>query len=284
MNQRLPGSPEDHRLAGVVEKFNRAKEQFDEFRVELDAFLDAEPEPYFSRGEFDHDSWEWIERFQVRREFPLRLGVILGDCIHNLRSALDHLICQVTLLDLPDGASSDGVCDKTQFPIICDGERKFEDRAKRMIPGLNADHRALVKHLQPYHAGNDAHRHPLAVLASLSNADKHRLVNPTYSFMASDTRESLLGFSNDQMSAAGIAETRIIESGERLQQDTPWLRFRFRSDAPAPVEVKVGANLTIGIGLGDVGLDLEQFKGFAESIWQVIEAFMRDFPETEVTG
>ena len=114
-------SASEHRLAGVVEKFNRSKEQFDEFRTELDTFLDAEPEPYFSVGDFDHDAWEWIERFQIRREFPIRFGVILGDSVHNLRSALDHLICQVTMLDLPEGESGEGICDQTQFPIASKG-------------------------------------------------------------------------------------------------------------------------------------------------------------------
>lgn len=273
------GGLEGHRLAGVIEKFNRAKEQFDEFRSELDTFLDAEPGPYFSRGEFDHDSWEWIERFQIRRELPLRFGVILGDCIHNLRSALDHLICQVTLLDLPDGASADGVCEWTQFPIISESERKFESKAKRMIPGLSADHRALVKHLQPYHAGDEARRHPLAVLASLSNADKHRLINPTYGFMASNTREAVERFASGHDGSI-VAGVKVAKRGQRMEQDTPWLRIRFNRDISAPSKVKVGANPTIGIALGDVGLDLGQFKDLAEAVWQVIEAFMRDFPET----
>lgn len=272
-----------HRLAGVIEKFNRGKEQFDEFRSELDLFLDAEPEPYESVGEFDDDAWEWVERFQIRREFPLRFGVILGDCIHNLRSALDHLICQVTLLDLPDGTSADGVCNRTQFPIIYEGEAKFESDANYRIPGLSAEHRALVKHVQPYHAGDGAHRHPLAVLAKLSNADKHRLINPTFSFMASDMSKSLdTLFNYSGPGPSPIIGAEVIKQRQRLQHDTPWLRIRFRSDMARPNKVQVNANPTIGIALGEVGLDIVAFKEMAESVWKVIQAFMRDFSETEI--
>ena len=95
-------SIEGHRLAGVIEKFNRSKEQFDELIAEMDAFFVEKPEPHFSVGEFDTHTWEWVERFQVRREMPLRWGVILGDCVHNLRSALDHLMWQVTSLGRRD--------------------------------------------------------------------------------------------------------------------------------------------------------------------------------------
>lgn len=272
-------SSSGHRLAGVIEKFNRGKEQFDEFRAELDAFLDAEPEPYFSVGDFDHDTWEWIERFQIRRELPIRLGVILGDSVHNLRSALDHLICQVTLLDLPPGESAEGVCDQTQFPIASKSEGQFEDMANFRIPRFNVTHRAMVKHLQPYHAGDGADRHPLSVLASLSNADKHRLINPTYGFMASDVTKAVESIATDPDSP--VVETRIIKHGQRMEHNTPWLRMRFRRDEPPPAKVQVSANPIIGIAIGEMGLDVMAFKELGESVWKVIAAFMQDFPETE---
>src|SRR5262245_2957355 len=110
-----------HRLTGVVAKFNRSKEQFDVLRAEIGEFLDQEPQTHLSRGEFNADTWEWIERFQMQGP-PLRWGVILGDCVHNLRSALDHLICQVALLD---GGTMDD-CAQTQFPIASKSEGQFE--------------------------------------------------------------------------------------------------------------------------------------------------------------
>ena len=57
--------------------------------------------------------------------------------------------------------------------------------------------RAAVQHVQPYRTGDEAFKHPLAVLASLSNTDKHRIVNPTFSALTSeglvDELEKFLG-------------------------------------------------------------------------------------------
>jgi hypothetical protein len=143
----------------------------------------------------------------------------------------------------------------------------------------------MVKHLQPYHAGDEAARHPLSVLAELSNADKHRLINPTYGFMASDVSKTLelLDASYEGDAPSPIAETRIIKQGQRMEHGTPWLRFRFRRDVPRPAKVQVSANPTIGIALGEVGLDVMAFKELGESVWKIIAAFMQDFPETEFT-
>jgi hypothetical protein len=102
----------EHRLAGAVEKFNRSKVQFDELRSEMDAFFNSDPRPHSSVGAFDTDTWEWVERFQIREQPPLRFGVILGDCVQNLRSCLDHVIWQVTRLD---GGAPD---NETQFPSL----------------------------------------------------------------------------------------------------------------------------------------------------------------------
>lgn len=175
MNDRT--NAQKHRLAGAVEKFNRSSEHFDALRAEMGELFNRNPRPHFSVGAFDEASWEWVERFQVREPPPLRFGVILGDCVQNLRSVLDHTMWQVTLLDggTPDNA--------TQFPIASRSEEQFEEMANRRIPGLSSEHRELVKTAQPYHRGPNAAAHPLAVLADLSNTDKHRLVNPTYSFM-----------------------------------------------------------------------------------------------------
>jgi hypothetical protein len=156
-SDRIAGCRTDS--VGVVEKFNRSKEQFDQLRAEIDAFYNADPRPHFSLGGFDADAWEWVERFQVREEPPLRLGVILGDCLHNLRSALDHLAWQVTRLD---GGTPN---DTTQFPIASRSEEQFEAMAARRIPGLSPRHRAMVKRAQPFGRGKDASSHPLCVLA-----------------------------------------------------------------------------------------------------------------------
>lgn len=269
-----------HRLAGVVAKFNRAKQQFDVLRHEIGSFSDQDPEPHFSRGYFDTNTWEWIERFQIREPPPLRWGVMLGECVHNLRSALDHLVCQLTLLD---GGTMDDYA-QTQFPIASKCEAQFERMADARIPGLSKWHRAMVKRAQPYRAGDLAWKHPLAILAELSNADKHRLINPTYSIIKSDTGKVLdrlaTGYEGDGSSP--VHSWWMLKQGSRLEHDAAWFRIVFdRAALPEPVKVEMGGNLRLGIAFGEVGLDADSYRHIGEYVWVILERFMRRFPETK---
>jgi hypothetical protein len=117
-----------HPLDGVRAKWERLKEQFDQLLTETDTWFNKQPEPHFSVGEFDTEAWEWIERFQIREPPPPRLGVLLGDVLHNLRSALDHLMWQVTVLD---GGTPNR---STQFPIIRKSKAAFDDAASSISP------------------------------------------------------------------------------------------------------------------------------------------------------
>lgn len=270
-----------HRLGGVVAKLNRAKEQFDVLRTEMGGFSDRDPKPHFSRGYFDMNTWEWIERFQVREPPPLRWGVMLGECVHNLRSALDHLVCQLTLLD--GGTMED--CAQTQFPIASESEAQFEGMANRRIPRLSRWHRAMVKRAQPYRAGDRFESHPLHVLAQLSNADKHRLINPTVSIIKSDTSGTLDRLINNYQGPgpSPVHSWWILKTGSRLEHDAPWFRIAFDRTilTEGPVKVQMGGNLRLGIAFGEIGLDADSYRHVAEYVRLVIEAFMRRFPETE---
>ena len=268
-----------HRLAGVIAKYNRAKEQFDDLRFEMDEFFNQDPKPHFSRGYFDTNTWEWIERFQIREEPPLRFGVMLGDCVHNLRSALDHLICQVTMLD---GGTLDD-CAKTQFPIASKSEAQFDAMARSQIAGLSKWHRAMVKRAQPYHAGDEAWKHPLAILADFSNTDKHRLLNPTYSVVKGDVPGLLDRLATPREEGPSpVVAWFMRREGQRLEHDAAWFRIVFdRNVMTEPPKVQMGGNLTLGISFGEIGLDADSYRHIGEYVWVVIERFMRRFPETK---
>lgn len=270
-----------HRLGGVLAKFNRAKQQFDVLRTEMGTFSDRDPQPHFSRGYFDMDTWEWIERFQVREPPPLRWGVMLGECVHNLRSALDHLVCQLTLLD---GGTMDD-CAQTQFPIASKSETQFEQMADYRISRLSRWHRAMIKRAQPYRAGDRAWKHPLAILADLSNADKHRVLNPTYSIIKSDTAGTLdrLVDSYRGPGPSPVKSWWILKQGSRLEHDAPWFRIAFDRSVvtEGPLKVQMGGNLRLGIAFGEIGLDADSYRYIAEYVRLLIEAFQRRFPETK---
>jgi hypothetical protein len=102
---------------------------------------------------------------------PPRIGLILGDAIQNLRAALDHAIWQVVLAcgGKPDNGN--------QFPIFTYVPKAPRDIAKweRNVKGITGPDLALIEGVQP-HKRPDPSTRPLAVLADLSNTDKHRLI------------------------------------------------------------------------------------------------------------
>lgn len=79
-----------HPLEGARAKIARANEHLEELRVEWHVFI--ADQPYGIRIEADPDPTCYLFYFEVRREIPMRMSVIAGDIVHNLRSALDHSI------------------------------------------------------------------------------------------------------------------------------------------------------------------------------------------------
>ena len=215
-----------------------------------------------------------VERFQVKREPPLRFGVILGDCLHNLRSALDHLVWQVALLD---GNTPDR---NAQYPIASKSERQFEDMAKRQLAGLNDRHRAMIKDTQPFHRGADAATHPLSMLANLSNTDKHQVVHTAFNMVSYDATATLdalvAGAKQEQSPVTGW----WLASEGKLGQGTPWLRIVWRKAEPPPKEVKIAGNITTQVAFGEIGMPASEFPKLAEAVRTIFEAFLAEFPET----
>jgi hypothetical protein len=97
---------------------------------------------------------------------PPRIGVLCGDVVHNLRSALDHLANALVVAN--GGAPKEG-SGGTQFPIHVGGGVSV---AHRPGPGASASAMWILEKVQPGDITD-----PLAVLNRLSNVDKHRTVN-----------------------------------------------------------------------------------------------------------
>jgi len=106
------------------------------------------------------------------------IAVMLGDFVHNLRSALDHII----VASVPNKRRF-----KASFPILFDdiwardtnGDFVIDDADRRTnfesaIAGLVPEARTLVVQVQPYHFGTDRFVWPIGIISRLENADKHR--------------------------------------------------------------------------------------------------------------
>ena len=105
-----------------------------------------------------------------------RWGAILGDCIHNLRSSLDHLAFALADLDSPNrDRDRDNV---TQFPVTQSQSHWDADGIQRRFTYISDRHRRTIEEVQPWFTQpNDVAVHPLSILERLDNRDKHRLIS-----------------------------------------------------------------------------------------------------------
>jgi hypothetical protein len=125
-------------------------------------------------------------RIYVEREPDGDWGLDLGEIVGQARSALDLLVKQLVI----DGGNTP--IRANAFPIFLDyGEYASKGRGKswreRMLQGVAKKHRRLIDEYQPYHAGKQAGRDPLAILAAITNRDKHEDIHVALGVISSST-------------------------------------------------------------------------------------------------
>ncbi len=110
---------------------------------------------------------------------PHSWGLRLADSVNCLRSSLDHLAWAVVGRG---GKPPSGMSKRDQrgiyFPIY-DTINGFDASLSRKLPGVLAADLAVIRAVQPYHGPNIA-EHPLAILDSLVQENKHRTLSPPY--------------------------------------------------------------------------------------------------------
>jgi hypothetical protein len=168
-----------HPLDGVYEKIARARVHEADLARRLAAVLGPDKQRFVLDHEPDSETGSYHVRvFGVPAIAPEWLTII-GDCLHNLRSALDHLAWQLVVLD----GKSPSDEDMTTFPIRDSPfNRKGNLRPPiQLKPAVTCPKiiRA-VEAVQPYSdSGNPpdpAVLNPLWALHRLNIIDKHRLL------------------------------------------------------------------------------------------------------------
>jgi len=105
------------------------------------------------------------------------LRLIIGDCLHNLRSALDNLVYDLVIAHHGDPPPPQFV-EYSEFPIF--GPKAMNSNArKKRIGGVDPNAQTIIEGLQPHNRGNKFASDPLWQLHQLSNMDKHRVPHVT---------------------------------------------------------------------------------------------------------
>jgi hypothetical protein len=160
-------------LSGVKAKIARAQMNLDQFNLEQGAWFDTKP--YTVTPEIHKNvapGWHNILFVVTRVEtIPDPIRTIVGDCLYDLRSALDHLAWQLVV------ANNGTPTDSTAFPILDDRlGRKHGVRPLEISGDIDQRAFAIIESLQPYQRVDDPTADPLWLLNELTNIDKHRLL------------------------------------------------------------------------------------------------------------
>lgn len=169
-------------LEDMREKIDRADLHISEIRQAVEGFFKSKP--YRIEGEPYDDGSKVSLRLFVLKDAPTsEIGVLVGEVIHDLRSALDQLVWSLTLshqrraprLPLP-GYGVRCWWRYVGFPIAEDSEDWPGARHSR-LKGIDPALVGMFKEEQPFAPGKLAKRDPLLLMQELWNTDKHRTVN-----------------------------------------------------------------------------------------------------------
>jgi len=160
-------------LGDAESKFARAQTHLDVIREIVLDWQNKTTHKTISELDPDVSGLVHCQRYVARITGPPLpdLSDILGDCIHNFRSTLDHVIWRASVIH----------CDGTPPAPHRVGFPHWDVADTYSAKGLHAvsdDVKAVVERLQPYHAGQDARSQPLWVVCELDNIDKHRAIHP----------------------------------------------------------------------------------------------------------
>jgi hypothetical protein len=272
-------------LEGPRARVVRAKEHLNTLSRETAPFRGAlhYGKDYTVATEFDPETRKFALRLDVLRPVPLlRFGILVGDVVHQCRSALDNLIEEATV------AYSGAALPGTEFPVFND-PIAFSQRKKNEEPAPNSGIYAirgidprlwdLVEKLQPYNKSASGSPRSLGVLHKFWNTDKHRFpAVVATSTLASFPKLNLYGVAGGSrdwvlMMMFPLEQGVKLVEGTLLADETP-------EEVGAGVKVRLSSNLEFDEG--PLGPEAGKRYGVVESLRLGIkftEAVIDDFSQ-----
>jgi hypothetical protein len=187
---------QDRRIASASfsRKLERAGEHIEDLRVACDEWLGTDA--YRVVREIEPETGYTAHRVKIKEPPPARLGLLVGDAVHNLRSALDHIALELAVSKHRPGRVPATIEESSEFPIFPlvmkngrSGSDAFNATTNKGDParqsglfklrGVESKAVAVIEGKQPYHRGNAWADDPLWVIHELDRIDKHRRVHLT---------------------------------------------------------------------------------------------------------
>jgi len=160
-------------LESVHAKIDRAEEHTHILKNEVSAWLTDHPYRLVRQVNSDSTRHGLVLRV-VRAPNLKRWSLIMGDAVHTLRSAMDHLVYAIARHEL--GSEPSDKLSKQLMFVIKDQPEDFR-AAFWHIASLGPDVRTAIESVQPYHRPHPQLPPLLALLRDLDDSDKHRLLS-----------------------------------------------------------------------------------------------------------
>jgi hypothetical protein len=153
-------------------KIARAKEHFDALDSEVRTWVEAKPIAVVK--EKDAEGRRHTLSAEIVNPPPLnRWSLIAGDCVHNVRAALDSLVYAIAVHET--GLNPPANEKALQFPIANspDDFKKQKNRIRSLSPAVQA----AIEKAQPYNVPHQELPPALELLGALDIIDKHKMLN-----------------------------------------------------------------------------------------------------------
>jgi hypothetical protein len=227
-------------LYGVWAKYERAMEQLTSLHKEVLAF-GKQTNPYAIVSQEDKQRGHYV--FRLKPAWPTNLqdrwGAIIGEIVHDLRSALEQLVWQLVLLNGGKTRKSHTfpICDKEPSEgFAVEMRRKWKSNG-RMCYGplcdISDDATTLIESCQPYKGPNGV---LLSQLHKLWNIDKHRTLIPTILWGPAPEVKLTKAVLLSQPPARFEGDTYVMEVFVAVDNDAP-LDVHVDLEPHAPIDI-----------------------------------------------
>lgn len=205
MDSQQVSNPNDFAQVWPNMKVSRAENHIAELQGRVNTWLASDPISH--RAAINEDRLGWTLHLVVRQAPPVEeWATIVGDVVHNLRTALDALVWTL--------ATADG-CEprrptQVQFPIVANPD-DWDAEARRRLTDLPAKHVDRIKNLQPFnHPAGEEHQNALALLHQLDIDDKHKAGLTARVTPAGVEHEGHVEFYSDEAAARNVPPRTIV--------------------------------------------------------------------------
>ena len=190
---------------GVSEKFRRADMHREDFNERVQRFIEGDPYRVIRYDELDTGRRVW--EIEVRKQPPLsEWAGLIGDCLFNFRSALDHLAYDLAIAYSGAPLPPD-VERNSAFPIFYE-RAPTPQELERRIGAIDPKARRIIETMQPY---GRTDRTVLGYLETLHNFDKHRTLHVVAGFPAGVSHYGDTPF--DDVDFRPFVDGQVIASG-----------------------------------------------------------------------